>query len=238
MKIFCNFFLYLVLIAWTFAANAQIKGQVFDQQSKEPIAGASIFIENTSQSTSTDLNGFFELKTTISKVNIKISCVGYITQFADYQADNFLKIALLPAIQDLQTIVVTANREAVLRTQTPVAIAKITTQTIQDTKPTLLVELINKVPGVVMTNLNNEQHSMSIRQPLNLSAYFLYLEDGLPIRPTGVFSANALIEMNIMGISSVEVIKGPASSLYGPEAVGGAINFISHKPTEIGRAHV
>ena len=59
MKIFWNFFLYLVLIAWTFAANAQIKGQVFDQQSKEPIAGASVSIENTSQGTSTDLNGFF-----------------------------------------------------------------------------------------------------------------------------------------------------------------------------------
>jgi outer membrane receptor protein involved in Fe transport len=47
------------------------------------------------------------------------------------------------------------------------------------------------------------------------------------LRPLGVFNHNALIESNLQGLNSVEVIKGPASSLYGPEAVGGAINLIT-----------
>ncbi len=84
-----------------------------------------------------------------------------------------------------------------------------------------------------MLNYNNEQHGMSIRQPMGTSAYFLYLEDGVPTRPMGVFNHNALIEMNVLAVSSIEVIKGPASSLYGPEAVGGAINFITQKPTAV-----
>ena len=39
--------------------------------------------------------------------------------------------------------------------------------------------------------------------------------------------------MNIFAVSAIEVVKGPASSLYGPEAVGGAINFITQRPTAV-----
>jgi outer membrane receptor protein involved in Fe transport len=131
----------------------------------------------------------------------------------------------------LNEIFVTANRTATLRKETPVAISKITTKTINETKATALFEVVNKVPGVLMVNLGNEQHSMSIRQPMTTNAYFLYLEDGLPIRPMGVFNHNALLEINPFNLQNIEVVKGPVSSLYGPEAVGGAINLISLKPS-------
>src|SRR5690606_11772427 len=57
--------------------------------------------------------------------------------------------------------------------------------------------------------------------------------DGIPLHPMGIFNHNELIEVNIFTVNNVEVIKGPASSLYGPEAVGGAINFITKEPTAI-----
>ena len=68
-----------------------------------------------------------------------------------------------------------------------------------------------KTPGVLMVNLGNEQHSMSIRQPITTNAYYLYLEDGLPIRPMGIFNHNALLEINQFNLQSIEVLKGPAS---------------------------
>jgi outer membrane receptor protein involved in Fe transport len=79
---------------------------------------------------------------------------------------------------------------------------------------------------------------MSIRQPMGTNAYFLYMEDGIPFRPMGVFNHNALIEMTIFAVSNIEVVKGPASSLYGPEAVGGAINFITQRPTTMPTARL
>ena len=72
---------------------------------------------------------------------------------------------------------------------------------------------------------------MANSQPLSYKSLFLYLEDGLPIRPTGVFNHNALLEMNQANIAQIEVIRGPSSSLYGSEAIGGAINFITIRPT-------
>src|SRR5690606_21363508 len=109
----------------------------------------------------------------------------------------------------------------------------ISAEMLEETKPTRLDEVLNKVEGVYMVDLGNEQHTMAIRQPINYQGLFLYLEDGVPIRPTGVFNHNALLEMNMAGLSRIEVIRGPASSLYGSEAIGGAINFITLRPAAI-----
>lgn len=134
-------------------------------------------------------------------------------------------------IENLDEVFVTANRTVTLRKETPVGIGKLTSKAIDETKATSLYEMVNKIPGVLNVNLGNEQNMMSIRQPMTTNAYYLYLEDGLPIRPVGVFNHNALLEINQFNIQSIEVLKGPASSLYGPEAVGGTVNLISLKPS-------
>jgi iron complex outermembrane recepter protein len=134
-------------------------------------------------------------------------------------------------IENLTEVFVTANRTATLRKETPAAISKLSAKTIDETKAVALFEVVNKTPGVLMVSLGNEQHSMSIRQPMTTNAYYLYLEDGLPIRPMGIFNHNALLEINQFNLQNIEVVKGPVSSLYGPDAVGGAINLISIKPS-------
>ena len=91
--------------------------------------------------------------------------------------------------------------------------------------------MINRIPGVFWNDLGNEQHSMAIRQPISTNAVYQYLEDGIPIRPLGVFNHNSLNETNMNGSSAVEVVKGAASSLYGSNAVGGAVNFLTQKPS-------
>ncbi|MGA9637752.1 TonB-dependent receptor [Flavobacterium sp.] len=132
---------------------------------------------------------------------------------------------------ELDNVFITANRTKTLRQETPVAISKINYKTIDEAKASALFEIANKTPGVVMINLGNEQHAMSIRQPISYSSYYLYLEDGLPIRPLGIFNHNALLEINQFNLQSIEVVKGPVSSLYGTEAVGGTVNLISQKPS-------
>jgi iron complex outermembrane recepter protein len=233
-------------------AQTQHTGVVFDANSKEPLQGAIIKGLGTQVSAITDALGYYSV-TLPQSDTLAVTYTGYRTAYLpasqlnqipvpggpDYQTVAVRhSIALQPVEQHLQAVVITANREAALRQQAPMAIGKITPKLIEDTRPATLHELLNKVPGVVMTNLNNEQHSLSVRQPMSLNAYFLYLEDGIPIRPLGVFSNNALIETNLLAVSSIEVIKGPASSLYGPEAAGGAVNLITQRPTAVRRVQV
>jgi iron complex outermembrane receptor protein len=161
----------------------------------------------------------------MKKIFLALLVIGHIACAQDQKTKDTIKT------EELETVFITANRTATQRKATPVAISKITAKTINETKATSAYEIINKAPGVLMVNLGNEQHSMSIRQPMTTNAYYLYLEDGLPIRPMGIFNHNALLEINQFNLQNIEVVKGPVSSLYGPEAVGGTINLISLKPS-------
>ena len=230
MKKILYIILSIISINLSFAQKS-IKGKIYDAHTKEPIVGATVKAENTSVGAITDISGVFDLKANATK--LVITNIGYETKTIDVVGGKSLSISLETASEDLQTIVVTGNREASLRTETPIAISKLTPKQIDEAKATSVYEVINKTPGVMMVNLNNEQHSMSIRQPMTTNAYYLYLEDGVPIRPMGVFNHNSLLEMNQFTVSSIEVVKGPVSSIYGPEAVGGAVNFVSQRPTAV-----
>ncbi|MDO9235494.1 MAG: TonB-dependent receptor [Aquabacterium sp.] len=134
----------------------------------------------------------------------------------------------------LEPVVVSASREGTSKRKTPAAIDLIKRSTLQDKKAAFIGELLNQAAGVYMPDYRNEQHAMSIRHPLTTNAVYLYMEDGLPVRPPGLFNHNALYELNLEGIDHIEVLRGPASSLYGSNAVGGAVNFFSR--SALGRA--
>ncbi len=220
----------VVLLGITSLAQAQ-KIKVLNSITNEPIVGASLKKGDKTISISNE-RGEFQVK---EKGEFTVTALGF---KATKTTGETSPIFLEESTQTLESVVVTASRQAATRAETPVAIHKIGSALIQDTKALQLTEIINKVPGVVMLDYRNEQHGMGIRQPFGTSAYFLYMEDGLPLRPLGVFNHNALIESNLQGLNSVEVIKGPASSLYGPEAVGGAINLITKTAPGIPTAQV
>ncbi|UMR33146.1 TonB-dependent receptor [Massilia sp. MB5] len=131
----------------------------------------------------------------------------------------------------MEIVVVSGSRAVTKLSETPSAIGVVTGREMERDKPKTMGDILNRVAGVHWNDLGNEQHSMAIRQPIGTGSVYQYLEDGIPIRPLGVFNHNSLNEMNIAGSDSVEVVKGPASSLYGSNAVGGAINALTAAPS-------
>lgn len=231
---FFKYLLSFLCLFGTLSAFAQqrvVSGKIYDAQTKEPLIGANVFVPGTLNGTLTDATGKFSFNTEAN--TLEISYIGYENQQIAVPADGQLNLGIQPTSLNLQAVVVTASREAQKRSDAPIAISKLSSDLISNTKAVALPELISKVPGVFMMRFTGEGHSMSIRQPLSTSAYFLYMEDGVPVRPMGLFNHNALIESNIMVLNSIEVVKGPASSIYGPEAVGGAINLITKRPTAV-----
>ncbi|MFM8864290.1 MAG: TonB-dependent receptor family protein [Limnohabitans sp.] len=131
----------------------------------------------------------------------------------------------------IDTIVVSGSRADTKLSETPVSIGSVTRAQWDADKAKSVGDIINRIPGVFWNDLGNEQHSMGIRQPISTNAAYQYLEDGIPTRPLGVFNHNALSETNMNGSGGVEVVKGAASSLYGSNAVGGAVNFLTQRPS-------
>lgn len=210
-------------------AQTAIKGKVIDASTNQPVQGVTVSTLQNGSNTISDKNGNFILKAK-DQDSIQFTSVGY-TPKKVAASGTELVVFLSPSFANLNEVVITGGREVQRRTEVPVAINVISKTTINDTKATRLDMLINKVPGVFMVDLGNEQHSMSVRQPLGYKNLFLYLEDGIPIRTVGDFNHNALIEINQASLERIEVVKGPASSLYGSEAVGGAVNFLTQSPS-------
>ena len=131
----------------------------------------------------------------------------------------------------LDEVVVSGSRTETKLSDTPMSIGVVDEKSLKRDKPKLMGDAINRIAGVSWVDLGNEQHAMGIRQPNNTNAMYQYLEDGIPIRPLGVFNHNALNELNLAGAERVEVVKGASSSLYGSNAVGGAVNFITAHPS-------
>lgn len=181
----------------------------------------------------TDASGYFKI-TLKMEPKVEISYMGFENQMVTLtRLEN--RIILNKDVNSLNEIVVSGNREKQKRNEVPAAISVISAEKIKEIKPIGIEDMVNDVPGVFMSTSkasSNEQHFMAVRSPISTKALFLYLEDGIPIRPTSVFNHNALLEMNTLAHERVEVLKGPNSSIYGSEAIGGSFNFILKKPTK------
>ena len=102
-------------------------------------------------------------------------------------------------------------------------------------------ELMTRSAGVWVSRGSGQEHLTAIRSPVLTGAGscggFLFLEDGIPIRPAGFCNVNQLFEIATEESRAVEVIRGPGNALYGSNALHGTINFIMPSPGDRSDAH-
>ena len=98
-------------------------------------------------------------------------------------------------------------------------------------------EIINRLPGIYISQGSGQEHLTSIRSPVLSggagAGSFLFLEDGIPLRSPGFGNVNGLMESIIEIGEKAEVIRGPGSTLYGSNAIHGLMNVITPKPSDI-----
>lgn len=135
-----------------------------------------------------------------------------------------------PHALHLEPTTITATREAQKLSEIPASVVRSEGHEIAQLRPRHPSEVLNRMPGVRLSNLSGEGHSTAIRQPLTTAPVYLFLEDGIPTRSTGFFNHNALYEINVPQSGGVEVSKGPGSALYGSDAIGGIVNVLTPEP--------
>ena len=152
----------LLMIIYVVSAQKKITGTIIDAATNQGLQGATISDIKNKTSTLSDQNGNFILPETDS---ILVTSIGYNSNKKAVNKEKNV-ISLPPSFGSLNEVIVSGSRELQKRTEVPVAIDLISKTQINDTKATRLDMLVNKVPGVFMVDLGNEQHSMAIRQPL------------------------------------------------------------------------
>jgi len=214
-----------------FAQQTSIQGIITDAISNQGIANVNIVVNNnTTYSTTSDSLGNFSIKNINTEIlSVNLSHVAYSPQaFKLYKTQNFYRFVLTPASPLLAGITVSAyqNKQQSSILQYAGSIAKI------DNVPTLLgngtslVPALNRVPGVKM-----EMKSMGafriamrgslLRSPWSIRNVKMYWND---IALTDADGENPINAIDFNAIGSLEVLKGPNSSLYGA-GTGGVLLF-------------
>ena len=130
---------------------------------------------------------------------------------------------------DLDGVVVTATRTARTQDATLAAITVIEREEIQRLQPASLQELLRKVPGASIANNGGAGKESSIFLRGTESDHVLVLVDGVKIGSATTGKA-ALQDIPVEQIERIEVVRGPFSSLYGSEAIGGVIQIFTRRP--------
>ena len=232
MKInFTLFFVFVVssLFTTAFAQEASISGRVTDNG--EPLPLVNILLKGTEIGAATDIDGLFQL-THIAPGNhvLIVTSLGYQTYQTKISltagADKTINIQLEPLAQSLDETVVTGTLKPVSRLESPVPV-EVYSPTFFKKNPTASVfDALQNVNGVrpqINCNVCNtgDIHINGLEGP-----YTLVLIDGMPI-VSGLGTVYGLTGIPNSLIDQIEIVKGPASSLYGSEAVGGLINIIT-----------
>jgi len=131
----------------------------------------------------------------------------------------------------LDAIVVTADRKArtVDETLTPVTI--VTRKDIEKYQATEVAEVLRRVPGVSITNSGGAGKDTSVSIRGTASSHVLVLVDGVQIGSATLGSV-AFQHIPLEQVERIEVVRGPRSSLYGSEAIGGVIQIFTRKGKE------
>ncbi|WP_417213007.1 TonB-dependent receptor [Bizionia sp.] len=198
----------------------------------ESLPFASVYLENTRTGTNTNTDGFYTLNN-ISPGNYTLvaSFTGHTTVKKNILIEdkNITVNFTLESGESLDEVVITGTLKAVSRLESPVPVEIYTSAFFKKNPTSNIFEALQNVNGVrpqLNCNICNtgDIHINGLEGP-----YTLVLIDGMPII-SGLSTVYGLSGIPNSLIEQVEIVKGPTSSLYGSEAVGGLINIITKLP--------
>lgn len=195
---------------------------------------ANIFIKENNKGVSSNENGYYSIDNlSEGTYTLIISSVGYKTtrkKFTIKSNENIeINVPLVESSESLDEVVITGTLKPVSRMESPVPVEVYKPAFFKKNPTPNIFEALQNVNGVrpqINCNVCNtgDIHINGLEGP-----YTLVLIDGMPI-VSGLSTVYGLSGIPNSLIDRIEIVKGPTSSLYGSEAVGGLINIITKHP--------
>lgn len=232
---FNRFILSFFFLSLSFASkvSGQIIGTISSSEG-EKLSFATVVIAGSTQGTTADLDGNFELTTKLKTAKVVASYVGYENDTIIWTNGKILNFSLSPSFAVLDEVVVSGTMKEVTRMNSPIPI-EVYTPVFFRRNPTpnlfTALENVNGVRPQLNCNVCNtgDIHINGMEGP-----YTMVMIDGMPI-VSSLSTVYGLMGIPNSMVQRIEVVKGPASTLYGSEAVGGLINVITKNPESAAR---
>lgn len=221
----------------SFYASAQvtISGTIKDAETREPLPYATVLLLPSHQGTTTNAEGNFKLTIPTND----LSNTSLVASFLGYRSDTITitshqqryTISLKPGLESLkEVVVISGTMKEVTKMSSPIPVEIYSPALfLKNPAPSIFESLamINGVQPQLNCNVCNtgDIHINGMEGP-----YTMVLIDGMPI-VSSLATVYGLAGIPNSMVKRIEVVKGPASTLYGSEAVGGLINIITKDPS-------
>ena len=217
-----------------FAQEQIVKGIVLFEGI--PLEGASVIVKDFNVGTITDASGAFSLTlSNIKNPKITISYLGYKSfNLKITKISNDLGNIELVSDDKLDEVVISGTLKPVSRLKSPVSVEVYAESFFKANPTSSIFEALDIINGVRPQLNCNVCSTGDIHINGQEGSYTMILIDGLPI-VSGLSSVYGLSGIPQSLIERIEIIKGPASTLYGSEAIGGVINLITKIPENASR---
>ena len=232
-------FIILLVTCASFAVKAQqtIFIKVTGGESKTPV-GASIIIKGTTKGYSADSTGSASISFSANgNYTLVTSAIGYEekeTKITIPYLSDTLTIELENSHHEMEAVVVQSTRTSRNIANVPTRVETITFEEIDEKnnmRPANVAMLLHESTGIKVQQTSATSGNASIRIQGLDGRYTQLLKDGFA--NFGNFSSGlSVLEIPPLDLKQVEIIKGPASPLYGGGAIAGVVNFISKVPKE------
>ncbi|WP_289060588.1 TonB-dependent receptor [uncultured Zobellia sp.] len=230
--------IYLACVAFLMAAMAfsqgTITGTVIDGELNEPLPGASVVLQGTTNGTSTDFDGKFQIEITENAGTLLVSYIGYTSKKVAYTSGgNIGNIVLEPNAQELEGVVVSGVIDIAKDRETPVAVSTIRAAEIQEKLGSQeLPEILKSTPSIYATKTGGGFGDGRVNVRGFDSRNTAVMVNGIPVND---MENGAVYWSNWAGLGDVttamQVQRGLGSSKLAISSVGGTINVIT-KSTE------
>jgi outer membrane receptor protein involved in Fe transport len=203
-----------------------IRGKITDRNTSEPLAGVYV-LYGKQTGTISDKDGFYLIRINSQKLTITFQSLGYesVTKEVTIGSEDTieLNIVLQMKVSEIDQVVISADRTEKKIAELSVSMDVIKSSFLEDNHITDSQEIINKTPGIEVTD-----GQASIRGGSGFSfgvgSRVLALIDGLPMVAADAGNIKWQF-LPLENVSQVEIIKGASSVLYGSSALNGIINF-------------
>ena len=204
-------------------------------ENKTPIA-ASVLIKGTIQGYSADTTGTASISFTANgNYTLVTSAVGYEekeTKITIPHSSDTLEIELESAEEELEEVIVQSTRTSRTIANVPTRVETIELEEIDEKsnmRPANVAMILHESTGIQVQQTSATSGNASIRIQGLDGRYTQLLKDGFP--NFGNFSSGlSVLEIPPLDLKQVEIIKGPASPLFGGGAIAGVVNFVSRTP--------
>ena len=232
--------LLAIILVYSAGAQNSITIVIKDSKTALPLSGASVSVKNSGIGNSTDTNGTVVLTGLLAgKQTLVFSFTGYQTfsreiSFPLDQPDIIIIELEAAEEEEMEEVIIQSTRTSRTIANTPTRVETIDGEELDEKnnmRPANVSMLLHESTGLQVQQTSATSGNASIRVQGLDGKYTQLLKDGYP--NYGNFASGlSILEIPPLDLKQVEVIKGPASTLYGGGAIAGVVNFISKMPKE------